>query len=846
MRKAQKRRAEDFLTLLDQAHQQIKKDIEARKIDCAMTLLEQCQQGAVELGNMIEREEGEECITIPLFQSYCELVYQIYESLRQNQGVKGKNVYKRLRKALIQIQNSINNDIKVRMEAVFLPYKASMWDSMESVWMAANADPEWDAFVVPIPYYERNKDKSFGPFHYEGEDFPDNVPVTSYKDYHLKDRKPDVIYIHNPYDQSNYVTSVDPAYYSGELKKHTDCLIYIPYYVTAGGMSEGQSLCMSYFHVDYIVVQAKTIIDFFDLRIPREKFLPLGSPKFDKVLRLCQNPPPVPTEWREKTEGRKVYFYNTSIQEMLGDTDVFLKKMEYVFACFKKQKNACLLWRPHPLLEITFNSMRNSYYPRYKELKQDFLESGLGIYDDTPDIAKTISLCDAYIGDAGTSVISLFGISGKPIFILNDNFYTEPGPEDWRGQIIGGFQYYGNDQWMITQGDKLYYSPCCDYRYEYYCDLSEYSRSDGYLWAVEIGKTVYACPQNAQDIVAVKDRKIVKRIPLEHCLNRWQAFSGALRIGQYLFLIPDRYPYVVRYDTERDRIDYLSGFADLFFGYAEGERLIGGSCVWKNCLFLSSPVDSRILAIDADTMEAQILDTGAGSGRMYLSMGTDGTDIWLTPYFGTSIIRWNPETGELHEYCDVPKGFLCKSQPYGHECLQNPYGTIAFYKNLAFIAPFWGNMYLCLNKDTGEMTQWKLPFETLKTRKNGYYSSGLPGYFISREETLGPGTIRYFSRTDCRLFDVNLETNQWREINVEFNEGELRSQEPGFWETSPWLPYSCQESCFNTLPGFLNGKVTGHLFDRERQLRAYRKIAANYDGTSGEEIHRFVCRKNGL
>ena len=66
----------------------------------------------------------------------------------------------------------------MRIEAVFLPYKASMWDSLESVWKAADEDPDCDAYVIPIPYFDRNPDGSFGPMHDERLDYPDNVPVT--------------------------------------------------------------------------------------------------------------------------------------------------------------------------------------------------------------------------------------------------------------------------------------------------------------------------------------------------------------------------------------------------------------------------------------------------------------------------------------------------------------------------------------------------------------------------------------------------------------------------------------------------------------------------------------------
>ena len=86
-----------------------------------------------------------------------------------------------------------------------------------------------------------------GQHHYEGKEFPSYVPITSYSDYDLEKRRPDVIYIHNPYDDRNFVTSVDSAYYSSELKKYTDLLVYIPYYSTAGGMSEAQASCPAYY-----------------------------------------------------------------------------------------------------------------------------------------------------------------------------------------------------------------------------------------------------------------------------------------------------------------------------------------------------------------------------------------------------------------------------------------------------------------------------------------------------------------------------------------------------------------------------------------------------------------------
>ncbi|MCM1237294.1 MAG: hypothetical protein NC489_45075 [Ruminococcus flavefaciens] len=44
-------------------------------------------------------------------------------------------------------------------------------------------------------------------------------------------RKPDIIYFHNPYDNWNLVTSVGPRFYSSNLKKYTEKLVYIPYFI---------------------------------------------------------------------------------------------------------------------------------------------------------------------------------------------------------------------------------------------------------------------------------------------------------------------------------------------------------------------------------------------------------------------------------------------------------------------------------------------------------------------------------------------------------------------------------------------------------------------------------------
>lgn len=54
MRKADKKQAEEFVGLLKRAHTGIKKSLENKKRTEALELLEQCQNCAIRLGDIIE------------------------------------------------------------------------------------------------------------------------------------------------------------------------------------------------------------------------------------------------------------------------------------------------------------------------------------------------------------------------------------------------------------------------------------------------------------------------------------------------------------------------------------------------------------------------------------------------------------------------------------------------------------------------------------------------------------------------------------------------------------------------------------------------------------------------
>lgn len=310
MRKAQKRDILEMIQTLHEAHEEIKGYIDKKNYALAQDILSQCQECAISIGTAIEKIEGEGFVTVSYVESYCDVVFTCYEDLNGTDANVNK-IYKNLRKQLVRIENSVKNDIPIRKEIAFFPYKASMWDALESVYLAAKKDPDCDAYCVPIPYYDRRPDGSFGAMHYEGREYPKNIEVIDWQTYNFEERKPDVVYIHNPYDDWNLVTCVHSRYFTNNLKKYTDKLVYIPYFVLDEIEPDDQERIENMKHfiwtpgvinADKVIVQSEKMKQIYlneylkaaqanglqgkhiDRKYLEEKFLGLGSPKIDKVL----------------------------------------------------------------------------------------------------------------------------------------------------------------------------------------------------------------------------------------------------------------------------------------------------------------------------------------------------------------------------------------------------------------------------------------------------------------------------------------------------------------------------------------------------------------------------------
>lgn len=648
MRRTQRQQAEQGIQLLEQAHKEIREQIERQKTGVAENLLEQCQQYAIALGQMIEKEEGEGTAVVRLLEEYCEQVYQIYQEAGQLQPRDAKHAYRKLCQSVPRLKDSVR-ELPVRTEAVFLPYKASMWDSLESIWMAACEDPACDAYVIPIPYYDKHPDGSLGELHDESGLYPEYVPITDYREYSFAERRPDLIFIHNPYDAYNYLTSVHPFFYAENLKKFTEKLVYVPYFVLEEPDPDDpvQVEGISHFcttsgvlYADKVIVQSekmrqvyvKVMTEFtkghgMTRKYWGEKILGLGSPKLDRVRSTQKEARELPEEWRkmiQKPDGsrKKVILYNTGLTAFLQHSSIYLDKVRDVFQIFReKREEAALLWRPHPLLHATAKTMRPEVLEDYEKLLQEYLADGFGIYDDSADLNRAIAVCDAYYGDP-SSVVQLCREAGKPVLLQNVEMLLSEQEEELLDKPLIFENAYddGTSLWFtefdynsLMKMDKKSH----EIEWKGIFPNEVFTQERLYSSTAMCGGKLYFAPYMANEIAGydIETGRLWK-IPLQLPIKRNPIYHGkfhffrVISIEKKVYFIPECYPGLLCYDTEHDVFHCFDDWVDKIEDIRVSEwRYFTELAIVDNKLILPCACVDAVVIFDITTEQSQVIRT---------------------------------------------------------------------------------------------------------------------------------------------------------------------------------------------------------------------------------------------
>jgi len=213
----------------------------ATNAEQVLDLLAASQQLAVDLGNMLEQFLGENCSVIPLLEQYCEEIYKVYVKVSGRESDEAASENRNIAEVLAdscegldRLLDAIGDDLRrnayERKTVLFLPVFAKDWDSMRNLWQQYEKDPLCDVYVATLPYYYKDYDGSPASVCYEAEMFPEELEISDYNlltPEYLEMLHPDVIVMQNSYDSWNPAFSVPETFYSLNLRKYTDELVYI-------------------------------------------------------------------------------------------------------------------------------------------------------------------------------------------------------------------------------------------------------------------------------------------------------------------------------------------------------------------------------------------------------------------------------------------------------------------------------------------------------------------------------------------------------------------------------------------------------------------------------------------
>jgi hypothetical protein len=495
----------------------------------------------------------------------------------------------------------ILSNIKIKLEFVFFSYKISMFDSFETVVRACNEDNDIEAFVVPIPYFEKNTNGSLGKMHFEDmKNLPQysDLNIADYRSYDVKMRRPDAVFINNPYDDNNAVSSVNPNFYCENLAGYTDLLVYIPYYVTPEIDTPSQMIPRHFVETTGCIFADKVFVQSENARLGNihhyrdivkhlsnskmllehtDKFIAVGSPKFEKILIENENTYALPDDWKRKiynADGRKkpTFFLNTGISNFLfftfdslasENSRNYLDMLESTLKTFEERDDIALLWRPHPLFENSVKTARPALLERYKKIVEDYKTKDFGIYDLSEDYHIALTVCDALIGDV-SSLVQVFAMSAKPS-LLSSVFL------DKRKYFIDAQVTVKDDRYFTIRSFAKLWKTNSDGITKPVADLPCVSDCGelSFSGMAHSGGKIYIAPKSASEILVYDiENNTVSTFDYDKTFIgssllsavNIKKFVGVAACDNYVYFIGKYYPAIIKFDTVTGEKTYIRSY----------------------------------------------------------------------------------------------------------------------------------------------------------------------------------------------------------------------------------------------------------------------------------------------
>lgn len=421
----------ECLERLDRLHGEIRTGVLSRGTEI-LDILQECQQLAVDFGTLTEKIKGGECPVIKRLEDYCEALFDVYEAAAEPCGEDSlKERLYILGAAFASVRETVRSYITDRKSVLFLPVSHERWPGFKSLYEAAVRDGDWDVYVVPLPLYRKNACGGLTEARlYDPKEYPAELPLYSYENFHTGLLHPDIIYIQEVYDNENPLFSVPAQYYTSVLKKNCERLVYVPPFALAEFGDE--DWCEKYnisklmrtpgiMNADVVYAQSESM---------RERYIELLTDFAGRDTRECWEKKiisrrlPVQVQKEEYIKGLdqtgKNILYCIGANELSENDgiDSMLETVEKRFEIFEKAASSGLsvTVRLYPTDISAWETISRTGTRRLREIVGKYASSGWCRVDADSEPRELAMKCDAYYGEPSPMVLS-FMQEGKPVMI---------------------------------------------------------------------------------------------------------------------------------------------------------------------------------------------------------------------------------------------------------------------------------------------------------------------------------------------------------------------------------------------------------------------------------------------
>ena len=785
--------------------QSVYEAIELCKKNPDINILADCQNAAVTIGEHVEESEGIGTDAVSFLEMFADSIYNAGLSIDNPKKFAAALVEAADR--LSQAEYEIKNKIPVSYEILFMPYKSSMWDSFDSVYREAVQCSDCNVTVMPVPYFILDSNQDILRIEYEGEEFPEDISITRYDNYSIPVMHPDVIFIHYPYDEFNRITRMPNCYFSSEIVKHTEHLVYIPYFVNDGSsIAEHYCTKPAVRYAWRVFVHSEKVRRTYCNFVSPEKVIALGSPKFDMVVSYENNKSELSLEWKEKCSGRTVYLYNTHINTIMNHAEKTIEQMNYIFSVFEKRNDIVLLWRPHPLSIQSAESMNPAILDKYMQVIERFKLIPNGIYDDTADVHRAIAISDAYIGN-WSSLVSMYSITGKPIYLIDKSGITADDIFCFVSALAGivkdGVHYvYSNihNMLMRIENGTAYEEAVFDIP-----DKTAYEKVSGIY---EYGDNLVIAPMVSNRIIFYNPKtKNTEYYDIADGLyTTVYGIVNYILIGENLYIITPKLT-IIKFSLKKRNAEY---YRDLIVPETDDVVFLGAYRDGDN-IIITCRNSNKILIWNTITEKYTVQIVPCEDNFGLLSPMADEKYIYFLTFHKRNIIRWDKQTHRA-ELFFMADDIMAEK--------------IYLYKNKLFMLPQFDDNIAFIDIDTKEFNKIEYP------EKFRYLHNYTPARYLTYQ--INKNIMSLYPRSSNMYLELNMDTNtfsgyEWRAEEKISTEAKMKN-----FIYSSYIYYSNKYKLTDFIDMMPHDK-----YKEERKNELCRNIV-NPDGSAGKKIWEHI------